>query len=664
MYPISLPARRYSAQLIRHRVLVNLLDLAAFALSGFFAFELRFDGEVPAQYFHAMEVALAIWVVANSVAFIAGKLNRGNWRYTSTYDAVRVVAANSAGSVLGGVVLFVLLGPRGMPRSVYILDWLLSCLLTLGARLTVRMVYASRRANGAEGVQTRTLIYGAGAAGQALLWELRQNQSLRCDVIGFIDDDPLKVYLILQGKPVLGAGKALAEVVRTHAIKRVLIAVPSATGPQMVHILKLALDAGAEYKMVPGLGDLIQGTELGKQIRDVAVEDILGRRPVHLDQSSIRERIEGKVVLVTGAAGSIGSELCRQIARFRPLALIGFDEAETPLFHLGREMSRNFPDLVFHSEIGNITRPDTLQRVMLHHQPTILYHAAAYKHVPMMERHVFAAVENNILGTWQVARAAAKYGVEDFVMISTDKAVRPTSMMGATKRVAELVIGAFQKEYGTKYVAVRFGNVLGSNGSVVPIFKDQIAAGGPVTVTHPEMRRYFMTIPEAAQLVLQAFSIGTGGEVFVLDMGEPVKIVDLARNLILLSGLQPDRDIKIQFTGVRPGEKLFEELNLQHECLVPTSHSKIRSYVGHHTLDAMQIKEIMHRLQQIIEEQDVTSLLLLLKELIPDYNPGSKILKSAMSTQPNYVKPAKVTVPSGQVDSVLSASLTPATRIN
>ena len=664
MSPISLPARRYSAKLIRHRVLVYLLDWAAFALSGFFAFELRFDGAVPAIYFHSMEVALCVWVGANSVAFIAGKLNRGNWRYTSTYDAVRVVAANSAGSVLGGAVLFVLLGPWGMPRSVYILDWLLCCLLTLGARLTVRVVYASRRANGAEGVQTRTLIYGAGTAGQALLWELRQNQSLMCEVVGFIDDDPLKAYLILQGKPVLGTGEALADVVRTHAVKRVLIAVPSATGPQMVRILKLALDAGAVYKMVPGLGDLIQGTELGKQIRDVAVEDILGRRPVHLDQSSIRERIEGKVVLVTGAAGSIGSELCRQIARFRPLALIGFDEAETPLFHLGREMSRNFPDLVFHLEIGNITRPDTLQRVMLHHQPSILYHAAAYKHVPMMERHVFAAVENNILGTWQVARAAAKYGVEDFVMISTDKAVRPTSMMGATKRVAELVIGAFQKEYGTKFVAVRFGNVLGSNGSVVPIFKDQIAAGGPVTVTHPEMRRYFMTIPEAAQLVLQAFSIGTGGEVFVLDMGEPVKIVDLARNLILLSGLQPDRDIKIQFTGVRPGEKLFEELNLQHECLVPTSHSKIRSYVGHHTLDAMQINEVMHRLQQIIEEQDVTSLLLLLKELIPDYNPGSKILKSAMQFQPNHAKPAIVQVAHGQNESVLSANLTPATRLN
>jgi FlaA1/EpsC-like NDP-sugar epimerase len=315
-------------------------------------------------------------------------------------------------------------------------------------------------------------------------------------------------------------------------------------------------------------------------------------------------------------------------------------------------MSKSFPNLVFHAEIGNITRPDTLQRVMLHHQPSILYHAAAYKHVPMMEQHVFAAVENNIFGTWQVARAAVKYGVEDFVMISTDKAVRPTSMMGATKRVAELVIGAFQKERGTKFVAVRFGNVLGSNGSVVPIFKDQIAAGGPVTVTHPEMRRYFMTIPEAAQLVLQAFSFGKGGEVFVLDMGELVKIVDLARNLIMLSGLQPDRDIKIQFTGVRPGEKLFEELNLQDEHLVPTPHSKIRSYVGHHNLNATQIDRMVHHLQEIIQEQDVTSLVLLLKELIPDYNPSFKTLKAAMLVQPAMPNQPKFRLPPGRSDGV------------
>ena len=664
MPPRSLPARRYSGKLIRHRLVAYLLDWGAFSLSGLLAFELRFDGALPSTYLRPMAVALCIWIAAKSAAFIAAKLDRGNWRYTSAYDAVRIVLANSAGSILGGSVILLLPVPLGIPRSVYVLDWLVSCLLTLGGRLAVRVVITTRKLHRAEGEWTRTLIYGAGTAGLALLWELRQNQSLMCDVAGFIDDDPSKAHLILQGKPVLGTGEALGGVVRTQAIKRVLIAIPSATGPQMVRILKLALDAEVEYKMVPGLGDLIQGTELGKQIRDVAVEDLLGRRPVDLDQDSIRERIRGRVVMVTGAAGSIGSELCRQIAQFQPLALVGFDEAETPLFQLDRELEQSFPELVFHPEIGNITRPDILRRVMEQYEPSILYHAAAYKHVPMMERHVFAAVENNIFGTWQVALAAAKHGVEDFVMISTDKAVRPTSMMGATKRTAELVIRALQKERGTKFVAVRFGNVLGSSGSVVPIFKDQIAAGGPVTVTHAEMRRYFMTIPEAAQLVLQAFSIGKGGEVFVLDMGEPVKIVDLARNLILLSGLQPDRDIKIQFTGVRPGEKLFEELNLQDEDLVATSHAKIRSYVSPYDVDARQMEAYIQDLQQAVSERDTLRIVLLLKELIPDYTPGFKLLKAAVSIQSNHAEPAKVQVPSGQAESVLSAKLASATRMN
>ncbi len=396
-------------------------------------------------------------------------------------------------------------------------------------------------------------------------------------------------------------------------------------------MLQFAIDAEIDYKMVPGLEDIIHGTELGKQIRDVAVEDLLGRRPVHLDEQRIRERIQGKVVMVTGAAGSIGSEICRQIARFNPLAIVGFDEAETPLFQLDRELNNKFPGQTFYPEIGNITRPENVQQAMERYRPSIVYHAAAYKHVPMMERHVFAAVENNIFGTWNVARAAIDYGVEDFVMISSDKAVRPTSMMGATKRVSELVISALQKQSGTRFVAVRFGNVLGSNGSVVPIFKEQIAAGGPVTITHPEMRRYFMTIPEATQLVLQAFSIGKGGEIFVLDMGEPVRIVDLARNLVLLSGLRPDRDIKLEFTGLRPGEKLFEELNLQDEHLVPTSHAKICSYISPFSADLKVMQVALEELRLIFERKDVARLVLYLKELIPDYNPGSQLLKLAMA---------------------------------
>jgi FlaA1/EpsC-like NDP-sugar epimerase len=485
-----------------------------------------------------------------------------------------------------------------------------------------------------------------------------------CDVRGIVDDDPSKVGLTLHGKRVLGTGDALGALVRKHAIKRVLIAIPSATGPQMVRILKFATDVKAEYKMVPSLGELVQGTELGKQIREVAVEDLLGRKPVHLDMDRIRERIQGRVVMVTGAAGSIGSEICRQIAAFHPLAIVGFDQAETPLFHIDREMARSFPYITFYPEIGSVTSRGTLKRVMQHYHPSILYHAAAYKHVPLMEKHVFAAVETNIFGTWNVARAAAEHGVDDFVMISTDKAVRPTSMMGATKRTAELLIRALQMEGGTKFVAVRFGNVLGSNGSVVPIFKEQIAAGGPVTVTHPEMTRYFMTIPEAAQLVLQAFSIGKGGEVFVLEMGEPVKIADLAKNLILLSGLQPERDIEIHFTGLRPGEKMFEELNLQDEHLIPTSHPKIRSYVCHQNLDALQIKASLQDLQAIVEGQDVANLDLLLKELIPDYNPGAELLKTALSIKPRDAGPGKLAVRRDQTGLQVVAKLTPAAQLN
>jgi FlaA1/EpsC-like NDP-sugar epimerase len=327
-------------------------------------------------------------------------------------------------------------------------------------------------------------------------------------------------------------------------------------------------------------------------------------------------------------------------------------------------MARSFPYISFHPEIGSITSRGALKRVMQHHHPSILYHAAAYKHVPLMERHVFAAVETNIFGTWNVARAAAEYGVEDFVMISTDKAVRPTSMMGATKRTAELLIRALQMEGGTKFVAVRFGNVLGSNGSVVPIFKEQIAAGGPVTVTHPEMTRYFMTIPEAAQLVLQAFSIGKGGEVFVLEMGAPVRIADLAKNLILLSGLQPERDIEIQYTGLRPGEKMFEELNLQDEHLIPTSHDKIRSYVCHQNLDAMQIKASLHRLQAIVEGQDIASLVILLKELVPDYNPGTELLKTALSIKPYTAGLDKIPVHRAQAETPAVAKLTPTALLN
>ena len=642
MPPISVHSGESTVERLRWRLWTSFRDLAIFALSALLAFELRFDGVLPTEYVHSFAIAFCTWAVAKTIAFTLGAVNKQYWQYTSIYQAQRIALANSAGSVLGGVMIVFLVGPWGIPRSIFILEWIISSFLLLGVKLMSRVTSAAKSTRWAEGEGIRTLIYGAGAAGLQLLWEVRHNRSLMCDVVGLVDDDPAKVGLMLDGKRVLGPGEALTALAKKYAAKKVLIAIPSATGPQLIRILKLASDAGVEYKMVPSLGDLLQDKKLGSQIRNIAVEDLLGRQSVQLDQAHIRERIHGKVVLVTGAAGSIGSELCRQIARFYPLALIGFDQAETPLFQIDRELRKNFPSLTFHPEIGDVTDSVHLHRVMERYQPSILYHAAAYKHVPLMERHVFAAVENNVFGTWQTALAAIHHGVEDFVMISTDKAVRPTSMMGATKRIAELVIRALQSENGTRFVAVRFGNVLGSNGSVVPIFKEQIAAGGPITVTHPEMRRYFMTIPEAAQLVLQAFSIGKGGDVFLLDMGEPVKIVDLATNLIRLSGLKPGKDIKIQFTGVRPGEKLFEELNLQDEYLLPTSHPKIRSYISPCELDSAQLMDFLNNMRETVVHRNVQLLVSLLKERIPDYSPRSELVNAAMSLSPDGSGPAKV----------------------
>jgi FlaA1/EpsC-like NDP-sugar epimerase len=377
---------------------------------------------------------------------------------------------------------------------------------------------------------------------------------------------------------------------------------------------------------------MIEENGLARQIREVAVEDLLGRSATLLDDDQISAKLIGNTVLVTGAAGSIGSELCRQIARFNPCAIVGFEIAETALFHLEREMRQSFSSVRFYPEIGSIQNKQRLAEVLEQYRPSILYHAAAYKHVPMMEAHVFEAIENNVFGSYNVAMAAAEHGVEDFVMISSDKAVRPTNIMGATKRVAELLLLALQNGR-TKYVAVRFGNVLGSNGSVIPIFKHQIAAGGPVTVTHPEMRRYFMTIPEASQLVLQASTMGNGGEIFVLDMGTPVKIVDLARNLILLSGLRPDEDITIEFTGVRPGEKLYEELNSMEEETLPTPHEKIKIFAGNGVPPA-GMESYLEALRDICARRDVPSLVLTLKDLIPDYNPSAHLLNRALSGSP------------------------------
>jgi FlaA1/EpsC-like NDP-sugar epimerase len=614
-----------------HRLIVWTMQLGIFIISAVTAFFLRFDFNLPSSYLVDLAYALSIWIVVKSTVFHFAKLDRGLWRYLTVADLLRIAFGNIVGSFVS-CILILLIAPAGFPRSIYILDLMICFLSTSGLRLVLRMMLEmtshprSERAG-----EKSTLIYGAGDAGITLLREIRNNPRLPYRILGFLDDRSGKKGLHLDGAPVLGGGDQAESIVRTHNVEMILIAIPSATGSEITRILKLCHAAGAECRTVPGLGEIIEGSGLAGQIREVAVEDLLGRIPVRLDEGQIRATLEGKVVLVTGAAGSIGSELCRQIARFRPARIVGFEIAESPLFEIDREMRQMFPDVPFHPEIGSIQNRTRLDDVFSQYRPTVVYHAAAYKHVPLMEAHVFEAIENNVFGTYNVAVAAAENGVEDFVMISSDKAVRPTNVMGTTKRIAELVLLSLQNGH-TKFVAVRFGNVLGSSGSVIPIFKKQIAAGGPVTVTHPSMRRFFMTIPEASQLVLQASAIGKGGQICVLDMGQPVKIIDLAKNLILLSGLRPGEDIRIEFTGMRPGEKLCEELNSLLEDTVPSEHEKIRIFVG----DGMPERDLeswLDSLHDICDARDAGRLVVALKEIVLDYSPSAHLLKRAIEPQ-------------------------------
>ena len=605
------------------RALIAAIQIAIFELSVLTAFLLRFEFRIPAGEISHLHVALLAWVIVKLVVFHFAGLTRGWWRFVSLHDLGRLAAANML-AASADFVLTILITP-GFPRSIYIIDLLICFLATAGVRVMVRAIMEMGIQVQRQDAGRRVLIYGAGAAGAALLREMRSNPQLRYDVCGFLDDDTHKVGLSIFGVRVLGTAQHLVSVVASQAIDEVLIAIPSASGSQIRAILQHCHQAEVDCKTIPGLGDLVEGNGLANQIREVAVEDLLGRQPVRLEEDQIRRSLAGRVVLVTGAAGSIGSELCRQIARFSPAAIVGFEIAESPLFVIDREMRQAFPDVPFYPEIGSIQNRARLDEVLSHYSPSVVYHAAAYKHVPMMEAHVFEAIENNVFGTCNVATAAAEHGVQDFVMISSDKADRPTNVMGATKRIAELLLLALQNGR-TRYVAVRFGNVLGSSGSVIPVFKKQIASGGPVTVTHPDMRRYFMTIPEASQLVLQAAAIGKGGQICVLDMGAPVRIVDLARNLILLSGLKPDEDIRIAFTGMRPGEKLFEELSTMLEDTVPTAHEKVRIFVGA-GMPEEDVFAWIGYLREICEARDTGRLVLALKEMVVDYSPSADLLK-------------------------------------
>jgi FlaA1/EpsC-like NDP-sugar epimerase len=622
------------------------VQIGTFAVSGITAFLLRFDLSFPQREVAHLVYALPVWIVVKIIVFRIARLDRGWWRFVSLDDLPRLAMGNLLGSFLGTFVIL-WTAPRGFPRSIYVLDLLVCSLLTAGVRLAVRMFVEASKFH-APDEKKRTLIYGTGEAGVSLFAEIRHNPSLPYHVVGFIDDNPKKDELLVHGVRVLGDGEKLAATARKHRVDTVLIAISSASGEQMTRILRRCQEAAVSYKTVPGLGEIIKANTLSKQIRDVAVEDLLGRNSARLNEKDISRKLEGKVILVTGAGGSIGSELCRQIARFGPNKIVGYEISENALFHLDLEMKEHYPQVPFHPEIGSVQRPERLAEVLERHHPSTLYHAAAYKHVPMMEAQMFEALENNVFGTYMTALAAAEHGVEDFVMISTDKAVRPTSIMGVTKRVAELAVNSLQNG-GTRFMSVRFGNVLGSNGSVIPLFKKQIAAGGPVTVTHPEMQRYFMTIPEASQLVLQTSTMGKGGEIFVLDMGEPVKITDLARNLILLSGLRPDEDIRIEFTGIRPGEKLYEELHTFEESTLQTRHEKVKIFAGP-SLAYGEMTGPLETLRQICAVRDVTQLILQLKQIVPEYNPSSHVLQRALVEQrpPEETKARALAAAGGQ----------------
>jgi FlaA1/EpsC-like NDP-sugar epimerase len=456
-----------------------------------------------------------------------------------------------------------------------------------------------------------------------------------CQVIGFLDDDSSKRSMRIHGERVLGGGAELPAVVRKHRVSEVLLALPAASGDQLTAILEQCRAAGVSVKRVPALLERIGPRVLVEHIREVRLEDLLGRAPAQWEESGLEEHLSGRTILVTGAGGSIGSELCRQIARYRPRALIGFDQAETALYQIEQELREWFPDLEFRPAVGSIQNQRRLKELFEEHHPQSVYHAAAYKHVPLMESHLFEAVENNVLGTRNLARAASRHGAEEFVLVSSDKAVRPAGVMGATKRVAEMICQA-ERSDATRFLAVRFGNVLGSSGSVIPNFRRQIEAGGPVTVTHPDMRRYFMTIPEAAELVLQAALLaplkpGSGGEIFVLEMGEPVRILDLARKMVLLSGLRPDIDIPIVFSGTRPGEKLYEEVKAIEENTSTTPHSQIRVFTGPSPPTGI-LRRTLEELERATAERDAASVVSCLQKMVPSYTPSVVALRENLRT--------------------------------
>lgn len=613
---------------MQRALLIVFMDVLAVLVSYMLALFMRFDfifSAIPRQYLEGYIWSMPYWVVSTVVVFYICRLYHSIWRLVSVAEVKRILTAYV---ILMPVQLFGMLFMHlHMPRSYYFMGYIISLCLTTGIRFSYRLLrlYASRNRQEEPDVKERIMIIGAGAAGQMLLKELFNSRRLHSKVCCLIDDNASKKGRMLEGVPIVGDRNDILSKAEEYKITSIIFAIPAAKAKDKKDILNICKHTGCRLQILPGIYQLVKGEVSVSQLRDVEVADLLGREQVKVNNEEILHAIYGKTVLVTGGGGSIGSELCRQIAKAGPRQLIIFDMYENNAYEIQQELMRTYPhgelDLV--TLIGSVRNTNRLNWVMNTYRPDIVFHAAAHKHVPLMEESPNEAIKNNVLGTYKTSVAACRAGVKKFVLISTDKAVNPTNIMGASKRLCEMVVQMMNRmNEDTDFVAVRFGNVLGSNGSVIPLFKKQIAAGGPVTVTDKRVIRYFMTIPEAVSLVLQASYYAKGGEIFILDMGEPVKIDDMARNLIRLSGFVPDEEIKIVYTGLRPGEKLYEELLMKEEGLQETDNELI--HIGKPIeMDDEWFKKKLRQLDEASfrESMDMKEIV---AEIVPTYRPEGK----------------------------------------
>ncbi len=611
---------RVNTQLLQRRIVLVLIDIMTVCVSSVIPLWIRFElkySDIPAEYLTSAWDFMLVNVVITLVVFYLFRLYHSLWAFAGPTEVQNIVAACFLCAVLNFVGMRLLDYP--IPRSYYFMYALVLTVITTGGRFSYRIMRGikHKRQNRKNG--TRVMIIGAGDAGNTVIKEITNSNYSTMVIKCIIDDNENKWGRFIQGIKIVGGRDRIVEYAALYGIDEIIIAIPSASRPTMRALVEICKETSCKLRTLPGIYQLVNGEVKVSKLRNVDVEDLLGRDPIKVDLESILNEVYNKTIMVTGGGGSIGSELCRQIAGHRPARLIIVDIYENSAYEIQQELKYKYPNLDLIVLIASVRNTNRMNNIMQEYHPDVIYHAAAHKHVPLMEVSPNEAIKNNVFGTWKTAQAAVQNGVKKFVLISTDKAVNPTNIMGASKRICEMIIQTYNRHYDTEFVAVRFGNVLGSNGSVIPLFKKQIAAGGPVTVTHPDIIRYFMTIPEAVSLVLQAGVYAKGGEIFVLDMGEPVKILDLAKNLIRLSGYKIDEDIKIEFTGLRPGEKLYEELLMNEEGLTDTENKLI--HVGRPIeFDESKFYVQLNNLKQAVENEcaDVRPLI---QEIVPTYIP-------------------------------------------